>query len=156
MTSATCLSAAHGLVSYTLSNSTLAYSSTATPAVSRSAFAARARAERSAQRLADARHDSLVQVDCRPTSTLPAPRSPPPATLMPRPPKHVGSFARSQANSETALPRSTESVCLSPPSRRRCSGAITAGGTSLKSSSRACATSLLISIHAFAKQTWSC
>ena len=37
---------------------------------------------------------------------------------MPRPPKHVGSFARSQANSETSLPN-TDIVCLSPPSKRR-------------------------------------
>ena len=74
---------------------------------------------------------------------------------MPRPSKHVGSFARSHANSETALPRSTASVCLSPPSKRRCNGAITNGGTSLKSCSRACATPRLINFHAIAKLTWS-
>ena len=68
---------------------------------------------------------------------------------MPRPPKHVETFARPQVNSETSLPRSTDIVCLSPLSRRRCSGAITAGGTSLKSYSRASATSLLMSIHFF-------
>ena len=72
---------------------------------------------------------------------------------MPRPPKHVGSFARSQANSETSLPRSTDIACLSPLSKRRCSGAITVGGTSLKSQSRACTTPLLISNQAFAKPT---
>ena len=65
------------------------------------------------------------------TSTLPAPRSLSEQPLCPEPPKHVGSFARSHANSETSLPRSTESVCPSPPSKRRCSGAITASGTSL-------------------------
>ena len=68
--------------------------------------------ERSVQRFADTRHDRLVQVDSRPVR-CPVPRRPSEQPLMPRPPKHVGSFARSHANPETSLPRSTESVCPS-------------------------------------------
>ena len=65
--------------------------------------------EWSPQRNADVRLDGFVQVDSRPVRCL---------CLMPRPPKHVGSFARSQANSETALPRNSESACLCPPLQR--------------------------------------
>ena len=105
--------------------------------MTRSAFAAiavvfRVRlSEPSVQRLADGRHDSLVQVDSRPVRCLRR-QDPSEQPLMPRPPKHVGSFARSHANSETSLPKRTVSVCLGPPSCRLCTGAITAGGPSLK------------------------
>ena len=109
--------------------------------------------ERSVQRFTDARNDGPVQVDSRYVAFGAKSIW---ATLGPRPPKHVESFARSHASSETVLPRSTESVCLSPSFRRRCSGAITAGGSSPKSQSRACAAPLLINIHTFAKLTWSC
>ena len=73
--------------------------------------------ERSVQRFADNRHDSLVQVNSRPVRCLrrEACLSNPYAEAT----KARGEFCPApQANSETSFPRSTESVCLSPPSKR--------------------------------------
>ena len=97
---------------------------------------------RSAQRLADSRHDSLVQVDCRPVRCLlrEAHLSNPDAQTAKARLELCSLRQLRDFTSKEYCERLPQAVEPSPP----------------ESQSRACGTSLHMSIHAFAKLTWSC
>ena len=59
---------------------------------------------------------------------------------MPKPPKPRGEFRSLPGQLRDSTSKEYRKRLPEPPSKRRCTGAITAGGTSLKSESKACAT----------------